>query len=408
MIKFKEIYKIVNNNKITRTIGCAAKIFEQINDFNQKRTVWSALQAVASSTREIATYLSIDKSYHSEAGHVHVFPKQLNELFMDLLIKYYPYHDVYIDGSYEYNVGRSTIRFVNVDGVEASWVEYFDSTESKAEECIWSKPEDAKAIQEAVKKILWKEYENQSIVITVDKTANNNDKLAIEIDSLGLVLHSEKSEELTEYLRKFLVHHVNRSIMFYGPPGTGKSTLARTIVRNLSLRSIRFKTGDLDANKHLLKTIIDFFEPQAIILDDFDRLQIHNSSELLEILEYINQNIPLMFATVNDINQFQDAVIRPGRIDELIMIDFLDKKVICKLLGEFAASYEVVKEWPISFIEEYVKRAKLIGIEKAEIGMKELSKRVNKIMNAGSQKDGWNVLCDESESDNDNVCNLQP
>ena len=72
--------------------------------------------------------------------------------------------------------------------------------------------------------------------------------------------------------------------------------------------------------------------PVAVILDDFDRA--HNQDEMLEVLEYFQQRVKLVIATVNDKKQIDQAILRPGRFDELISVKNLDTEVVLNVLGK--------------------------------------------------------------------------
>ena len=53
----------------------------------------------------------------------------------------------------------------------------------------------------------------------------------------------------------------------FGPPGTGKSTMARTIVENLGMKSFRIRVEDIaHIETSAVFEAISIFEPDAVIL----------------------------------------------------------------------------------------------------------------------------------------------
>ncbi len=175
--------------------------------------------------------------------------------------------------------------------------------------------------------------------------------------------------------------NINRTVLFYGPPGTGKSTISRTLCDNLKLRSLRVRVEDVgDLGSEPVVEMIRIFEPDVVIFDDLDRAM--SQIALLETLENLHKRVRFVFATVNHIENLQQALIRPGRFDELIEVTTLDEAAVMKVLGDYADSFEAVKEWPVAFISEYVIRRRILGKEKALAALDDLKKRVDRLMGA--------------------------
>ncbi len=165
---------------------------------------------------------------------------------------------------------------------------------------------------------------------------------------------------------------------------TGKSTIARTLCENLKLRSLRVRVEDVGSlGSGPVVEMMNIFNPDVVIFDDLDRAI--SQVALLETLENLHKRVPFVFATVNHIENLQQALIRPGRFDELIEIKTLDEAAVRKALGEECMdSFEVVKDWPIAFINEYVLRRKVLGKEKALTALDELRGRVDRLMGSSN------------------------
>jgi hypothetical protein len=225
-----------------------------------------------------------------------------------------------------------------------------------------------------VEKMFWTQYKTNQIIVGVEK-----DKLSIKED----VSHTElvkykKSIEYTEYIKEFFKQGVSRSILFYGPPGSGKSSCVKGIISCLNARSVRFT--DLESiNNSLIAEIIRAFNPDAIVLEDID----HNSNEevvdLLDKLEDFNNQKKLIFATANQVSKLDNALLRPGRFDEVVEIKKLDEEVLRALVGNDEQILKITKDFPVAFTVELLKRIKVLGKEKALSNMDDLVARIENL-----------------------------
>jgi len=239
------------------------------------------------------------------------------------------------------------------------------------------------AAKEVIKEELWRLMKNDNIVLRQVKvksaTAEAFNSISLEVDDAFRPMPSKRAGEYSQYLRKCIDAGVSRSVMLYGPPGTGKSTMARTIVESLGMKSFRIRVEDIaHIETSAVFEAISIFEPDAVILDDFDRSDMQ--AKLLETLEFFQQHVKLVIATVNNKNNLDEAILRPGRFDELLQVKQMDDDVVRAVLGEeHAFAYETVKDWPIAFIQEYVKRLRFMNPEEAAASVKELAHRVKRL-----------------------------
>jgi len=84
---------------------------------------------------------------------------------------------------------------------------------------------------------------------------------------------------MLDLVRVFLIADHSRSLLFAGPPGTGKSTGMRQLTKGLSLRTLRVDIKLLTEAQHRgenvtasLDTLVRALAPEALILDDIDRV----------------------------------------------------------------------------------------------------------------------------------------
>jgi len=152
------------------------------------------------------------------------------------------------------------------------------------------------------------------------------------------------------------------------------------------MRSFRIRIGDLGGlDNSTLFDAIDLFEPDAVILDDFDRAS--GQAQLLETLEYFQKKVKLVITTVNNRYELDSALLRPGRIDILELVSKMDTEVVKHVLGKYDDGFDLVKDWPIAFIAEYVKRRSYMTLEEAAESVCELTRRVAELENYDGNND---------------------
>jgi SpoVK/Ycf46/Vps4 family AAA+-type ATPase len=166
--------------------------------------------------------------------------------------------------------------------------------------------------------------------------------------------------------------------------------MARQIAKELNLRSFRVRVEDLGNDSKILFDVIDIFQPDCIILDDFDRDD--HVSLMLETIAYIRKNVKLLVLTANNKQAIDDAVLRPGRVDELELINTIDENVIRNILGEhFERFFDKLRNWPVVFIRELQLRLQWLTPEEAIMSLEELAKRVNDLSSYDDKESNENV-----------------
>ena len=275
------------------------------------------------------------------------------------------------------------IRIIDLGGARVGWTQ---DSKSNVVDCIFVEESTSELAVQKIRELLWQKYKDKSIILHKKTNKENlTEDACFEVDNSMDPLPSALAEASCAHLKKFLDAGVPRSIMIYGPPGTGKSTMTRAIVNNLKLRSFRIRVEDLkDLDNSILSEAVSIFNPDAIILDDFDRVSQQES--LLETLEFFQRHVKLIVATVNDRNKLDRALLRPGRFDEFIRVTKMDDSVVKHLLGDYVDAFETVKDWPIAYIEEYVKRRRFMSPEETMTSIKELTSRIQ-ILNSYDDDD---------------------
>jgi len=131
-------------------------------------------------------------------------------------------------------------------------------------------------------------------------------------------------KETENRIQKFKNKKEQRTIMLWGPPGTGKSMFALALASRTNGRVIKIDASfikQFNENK-MLKQFCIKLGADLIVLDDVDHFVGHldQNQTFLYILESLKtmEHKTTVIMTVNDIKRLNAAMLRPGRVDEII------------------------------------------------------------------------------------------
>ncbi len=365
-----ELHRYLSATKIKRMFSLGTELFGAAAPFMEKPTWWNAGKSAFAMGKVMVEDVEVwADDYFGGEEWTEPYSADFNQTLLHVLQKF-PYERI---KTAEDNTFVRVCTMPN--GIKVGWT-YIGKLQTV--DHIYVETERLADARAYIKQLLWEQFKGQSLVMRRSQKMNftgDEPRVIFEVDNVFESKLSKRAVELSKQLEKPLSKGVSRSIMFYGPPGTGKSTLARTIVERMNLRSFRIRIADLGGlDNATLFEAINIFEPDAVILDDFDRA--NGQATLLETLEFFEKKVKLVIATVNDRHKLDDALMRPGRIDILELVDRMDDEVVRHVLGEFVDGYEFVKDWPIAFITEYVIRRGYMSVEEAAESVKELTQRV--------------------------------
>lgn len=185
---------------------------------------------------------------------------------------------------------------------------------------------------------------------------------------------SKRGDQYVAYLKECLEQGITRSLLFYGVPGSGKSNLARSVLKDLGFRTLKFRYAE-NYDFTIFKFIIQSFAIQAVYIDDFDAID--HPIALLEFLEFLKKEVKVVILVANTLSQMPPALLRPDRVDQLIKIDTLEIETVKELMGAtlYKSYGSQVNKWPVAYIQEFIRR-KAIGKETMSKVLKELDDRV--------------------------------
>jgi hypothetical protein len=194
---------------------------------------------------------------------------------------------------------------------------------------------------------------------------------------------SAHTRALIERMAAFRQQGLARSVLLVGPPGTGKSHAIRTIASALGVTTLRVELGAL-LDRHArtrgepdagtsLDTLTKMMDPRTLVLDDIDR--VGQDARLLRFLEQASAAGRFVLASANCTEKMIEALLRPGRFDEIVTFDRLDPDLLVHLLGPDADLAPELGGLPIAYVREFVARVRVLGREKALAELEHLRAR---------------------------------
>lgn len=190
---------------------------------------------------------------------------------------------------------------------------------------------------------------------TIDHKGRNFSNVFVPNKQEDLILNSVNS--FMHSREWYMQHHIpyHFGILLYGPPASGKTSIAQAIVEQFKIRNTVVVTGD---SLYRLASIVDESAPfyysknksRAVIVEDIDCSKISSMrgsvpdtyknkedyqrsglGTLLNSIDgiYAPSNIIYIFTT-NHPEQIDPALIRPGRIDLALKIDYANEETFRK------------------------------------------------------------------------------
>lgn len=139
----------------------------------------------------------------------------------------------------------------------------------------------------------------------------------------------EKVNDFIEKNRRFISLGFERSYMFLGPPGSGKSTMSQFFARTYSNRILQlspvviWNVGDIEIIK-----LIEESGAEVVLIDELDKLMeqlgAQHKGMLLSRIEKMRKCKKglITIITANSVKNFPEAMLRPGRIDDIIEFEY--------------------------------------------------------------------------------------
>lgn len=182
-------------------------------------------------------------------------------------------------------------------------------------------------------------------------------------------------EQEERYVEVGLPWHIG--LLFYGAPGTGKTSIASAIAHSLGLDTYSIALSAVDDDNALMDLVSDVRPRSVLLLEDVDvahaakdRSDDQNGvtlGGLLNALDGIGTPhgiITLM--TTNHIESLDPALIRPGRVDILEEIGYVDTSQVARLCEQFLGY--VPEGLPEISDTDCIVAGEIVGVFKRNLG----------------------------------------
>lgn len=299
----------------------------------------------------------------------------INDYLCELILNNFPFEKVSGSESHYYVVS-------NVDNVEIGIY-----CEKSAKDGIWYRDGTLPKVLEKLNNLIWNSLNSKFISFGCKPSTKYNGKMefgemefSLQADTYDNIYPSKVAEKIFERISSFLSHELNRSFMLLGEPGTGKSAALSYISKKLNLKTLRISVSDMSSISAFdMSILVSLLKPEVLIVDDFDRIDMPD--HFLTELEQISQNIKVFLVSVNDTSMLSQAMLRPGRIDDIIDFVTLESEIHDKLIGDEVPDEikDRLKKLPIAYIADFEKRKKVLGVETAIIEVEQLEKRIKEL-----------------------------
>lgn len=268
-----------------------------------------------------------------------------------------------------------SIHVVNFENFDLGWISRTQHIDS-----MFISTGKQKEAYDFIGKCLWVSGNSKSLFLGLNKSGGGYNPptfLFYADTACDKFINSKQVKKYSEYVKKFLAAGYGKSLLFYGKPGTGKSNLSRGLAASLGMRSLRVKDLNEIKNRALTEAI-KLLDPDVILLEDIDHLYSYDVSTLLEKIEDFNLRKKCLLATANEVSKINSALLRPGRFDELKEIKTLDREELEELVQD-PEVLEIVKDYPVAFINEVLKRISAVGKEEALKEIEDIKSRISNL-----------------------------
>jgi KaiC/GvpD/RAD55 family RecA-like ATPase len=155
---------------------------------------------------------------------------------------------------------------------------------------------------------------------------------------------AEKLDTLVERHRAYTQDGFPRSYMFKGVAGTGKSSFATKFASRLGKRTVKMDAVSLThAHVKEITFLLDSLNPDFIIFDDMDKADVTKGlPTILDVVQRFKTDYKKtsIIMTANSVSNFDEGLLRPGRIDTWVEFKLPDAEERRTILEQYINQLE--------------------------------------------------------------------
>ncbi|KAI9026480.1 P-loop containing nucleoside triphosphate hydrolase protein [Phycomyces nitens] len=133
-----------------------------------------------------------------------------------------------------------------------------------------------------------------------------------------------------------------RGYLLYGPPGTGKTSLIQALASKLGMNVAVVSLLEVHGDSEFTDMLADAPSNSLLVIEDLDHYMGSTEggrltmSGMLNALDGIQgQEGAMIFMTCNDFNKIQPALLRPGRMDVKLKLDYAVREQVVDMFWRF-------------------------------------------------------------------------
>lgn len=129
--------------------------------------------------------------------------------------------------------------------------------------------------------------------------------------------------EMVDDWRAYMQAGVPLTVLLVGRPGGGKTTFMYTAIEKLKTGRVLHIGNEqfAELSMNAWRTMLRMLEPDIVVIEDIDRVPREKLSLSLNKIDRQQYRVPLTIMSANDRNRMPPAFTRPGRIDNVVLVD---------------------------------------------------------------------------------------
>ncbi|ORX54577.1 P-loop containing nucleoside triphosphate hydrolase protein [Hesseltinella vesiculosa] len=197
-----------------------------------------------------------------------------------------------------------------------------------------------------------------------------------------------------------------RGYLLYGPPGTGKSSIIQALAGHAQVDLRQVKISKLFTYDKFARAVERLRTRSILVIEDIDhsRIKTLGMSSFLNILDGLDSKSGMIIIfTCNDINKIEPAILRPGRIDVKIKLDYAVGK---QMEGLFWRIFDLDKKEIKALCKEEKKKLLAIKDDEDTGDEDDQGTETPGLSEDEGSQDGSTSDSSDDDNDDDIDCNL--